>query len=503
MTNPYQADDKLENEVLFGLLTYKPFARRFSQKKVRPEIFIGQNREKKRQLVRIVGNYYNQYFDCMPLDLLVDAVQREAAESTEDAGVDQAATTVVLKAAMSTQASLDGMEHKLDLMLETFKCYSFVDVMKEAGTRFMVCRFKHKKHELCQSCPLTFECQGLQRSPSTSFADRLYHMTYLRFQKSKEAAGTLKIETNDVVQNFDASWKRYEERERRALEGGASYVPGVPTPWPLLTRKIGGWMPTRMYGIFAERKTGKTTVLTNCTDAGILSGKNVLFCHMEDRAPEMVDKFLVSVSGVSQLNYMLGSLSEQEKNLAMIRVREYQAAANAGKIGKFISCYAPLRRIGLMNVQEKLEESINQGTSIDLVLFDHLHIADLGMSAAKGFDKTQRLLEFAEGFKELAQVFEVPVILAGQLKTSGDRKGKSRWSDEIEDVFDGVFHLEDHDGRMKFVKKYGRFFGDVEVLLEDYRDRVSLTQSPEQDYDIIDDSEIDMSPSEFLKARES
>lgn len=472
----FEPDAELEKQVLCGLLCQLDFLKIFVERGISPNIFLSKDSKAYRFIAHHVLKYYRKYQKLIDANDLLEEVEKRCENDEATATSKKRYYTKLLRGIYKCQVPSDVIVFRLDKLIELYKNYQILVEGKELK-RYYECEFDYKKHDLCKGCPVWKNCKMLQAS-NKPFPDKVISMLQMRMDGVLEASGSKTSESEEVIGALEGELENYEQRAQAREEGGDDFTFGIPTPWPTATRILDGWQPNCLYGICAAKKTGKTTVLLNVADAALRAGKNVLFFHMEDNPQQFRRKFLAMMAAIPHDDIRHARLEVDDYEMAKRRYKEYKDSQKDGVLGKLYTYYRPIKNIGLHDVQSVIESYRGRGVKIDLVIFDHLHIADLS-KLPRTMSKPEKYVFISESFKTFCQFYNLTMIFAGQLKTSGDRKGELRWSDEVEDSVDGMFHILEHKDQMKLVSKVGRF-EPFWFYLDNHRDKVLLPEAEDR-----------------------
>ncbi len=480
----YEPNELLERQVLWGLLHVRAFIKRFVEHGHDESIFFSQKAVAYRWIAQRVRLHYERYRDLLPKEQLLEDVEKHAREKGKDHELALAGFRRDISQISHSEVKPAVLRRKLDDLIALFKNFALLQEARELK-RYYECRLEHLRHEACKKCPVFADCKSLSRS-KRSFEDKLLFLMQGRFRRIQEKAGSEKIERIQIEERWNQTFDDYKEREERYGETQGAPV-GIPTPWPTVTKYTQGWKPGCVYFHLAQRKVGKTTLLLMDARKAVDCGYPVLFLFMENTAREMMDLFCIQAAGISRSRFEQGCLLHEEKmKLEAVREQYRQGWADGSK-GKLKLIHRPLRKLGIADVEAEYEAMSASGTPPALVLFDHLHAARL--DRLDGDTKPERILAFVEGMCALADANRFSAICAGQIKTSGDRKDQTRWSDELEDPVTGSWKLRKKDDGLVLDTSAARGFVEFHVDLEDRKDQVLL---PEVESIVDDGDDLDL-----------
>jgi hypothetical protein len=484
--NIYEPNTELELQVLRGLLERKEFIRRFAEMQVKPEVFGSEDAPFIRQVVEQITTYFVRYNDRMRVAQIRDEVDREVAERDEkEARLVKAKVKRVLTEALRTPMRPAELPYLLDSLIELHRSYTIIEQAKELE-RFYGCKFEHGKHDACKGCPVWVNCKHLQDSEKT-FSEKVFYIQDTLRDRLLQASGDSTVTKSKASDGMSRARDRYLERKRIREEAGEDFTFGIKTPWPTITKATDGWKPGKLYGIWAPKKTGKTTALIMAAAECIRDGHDCVVFAMEDNDEEWLDKFYCQQACVEWEDFEKGTLSEHEE-ANLLKVQEHYAEAWAeGTIGEIHQYHRPINKIGLDDMRMFLESLRTAGVKIGAFTLDHMMITRRPWRRDLTRDD-QRLNAIGEGSKALAQDFHCAGIVAHQLKTSGQRAGHARGSDQLEDCFDAVWYLEFVKGVMKMYTSVARSFAPHKFELDDHRNRLLLPESEDETASIAEEA---------------
>lgn len=201
------------------------------------------------------------------------------------------------------------------------------------------------------------------------------------------------------------------------LEGRANPV-RVDLWWPRLAAFFyGGFYPRLLYVVAASSSSGKTTFLVNVLIQAVLQKKKVLFFSAESSAQEIANRIAVAVGDLS-LDVLLRKV-QPDLDLAdrisfaltwMDRNAEYIRVVDETSI-HIDMIFAYTRSLAA------------SGWKPDIILVDYLqHLSSPEKNTLAESTKYKM-----QALKDLAKLFDVPVLVAAQLKRgSGDGRVMSR-----------------------------------------------------------------------------
>ena len=162
----------------------------------------------------------------------------------------------------------------------------------------------------------------------------------------------------------------YYKREKANYQGG---ITGVITPIRKINEITGGWQPGNMITIAARPSMGKTAVALACAKTAIEHGHTVVFYSLEMTELELVNRLLLSISGIDPERFKHGKLNDSEK-------QDLESAI--GTLEKMNLIIDDTPSITISEIHAKCRILKKQKGALDLVIIDYLKL--VGSSKKKG-----------------------------------------------------------------------------------------------------------------------
>lgn len=475
MTKLYEPDEELELEIVHGLLFYPEFLRHYQERKAKANIFEGREARRLEKLTGLALNYFVRYNEAPRLSALNDLFEESLKDLDKDsAELERLRMKETRRAVMEIKLRPDTLPFKLDRQLEVHRSYRILIHAQELK-KFFACNLTHGKHDSCKGCAQWKDCRHLSKS-EMSFPEKVWALQDAMRREVIEASGVGRSDRGDASDLFAESAERFEKRREIRAGGGDEFTFGVPTPWPKVTKTTDGWLPGEIYGVFAPKKTGKTISLLMCAAEAIRYKKNVAVFAMEDDKDTWIDKFVCQQAGLEWEDFKKGRCHPIELERFYTIQKMYEESWENGTIGEIFQYHDLIGCISIDDIRSELKRLASMGKSVDLVIVDHMHIMKRPWSRDLTRDDL-RLNAIVEMSKHIAQEYDVAIVIAAQLKTSGDRKGEARGSDQLEDAFDAVWHLKVVKGTIQLITRVARNFGPFTIELDDHRNRLLLPQT--------------------------
>ncbi len=268
---------------------------------------------------------------------------------------------------------------------------SYVQIVREAAMRRRALDFASQVAKLAhdRSCPLS---EMLDQIESEAFSLR------------KDLPTDRLRRLEDVLADV------YADLKARASDDQA---PMMPTGYPGLDKKLGGWRRGALYTIGAATGKGKTALLLNIGTLAAQRGRTVLIFSLEMTAKSLAERLITAEAGVSLVSLTSGHITEGDWPKitdAMTRIRPHPIWIDDTSSITIPVLRSQVRRFALHY-------------PLDLILVDYLQLARLGRPVS------QRYLEvglISQELKRLAREMNVPVIAAAQLSRAVDQRMDKR-----------------------------------------------------------------------------
>lgn len=207
----------------------------------------------------------------------------------------------------------------------------------------------------------------------------------------------------------------------------------VPSPWPTLNNKIGGFRPGAVYVVAARPGMGKTVVAAQIA-ACLAQGGNVAFASLEMTADELVARFIAE-----RLAINVGHIKDARMNAhdwdVFKRGRERLESLRIAIDDRSGVAASDVRMFA---------RSVSRSGKLAGVIVDYMQL----MTSKSKMDRHLQVAEFSRQLKIMAKDFQVPVIALSQLNRNSEASALAvpklsdlRESGSIEQDADCVFLL--------------------------------------------------------------
>ena len=208
---------------------------------------------------------------------------------------------------------------------------------------------------------------------------------------------TIVEETIDIAQHKD-----------EARHDGREVV--IPTPfWQLNTWLGGGMMAGDVVTVLGAPAIGKSTWVHMCADYAASRGRGVLCFITEMNRHQYAARQLAPRSGVASRAIRSGTMNSDQW------AQVYKAAGQVGRPNFLVDD----KTFDVQRFEERIGQSIMMldriGQSLDLIVFDYLQL----FKDMRRKDKRVEVGDIINGIREIANAYEVPVIVVSSLSRAG------------------------------------------------------------------------------------
>lgn len=255
------------------------------------------------------------------------------------------------------------------------------------------------------------------------FQDYMRRKFMLNCAKSLTESNDMSVDVDDLINNhiFDIenlsdvsdvslttsinkiaaeAYKEYKIREEKCKQGNSV---GIHTGLKKLDTVLHGFQKGSVYILAARPGMGKTAFLLNAARRTAENGNNVLIFSLEMTKRSLIDRMVVSESGINSEAYKAGRLSPEEhismgeslERLSLLPISVNDTAS-----------------ISLQQIRAQAKKMKRQG-KCDIVMIDYLQLID--MQSLNGKSKNDEMEVCSRAIKVMAKDLDVPVVLLSQL----------------------------------------------------------------------------------------
>lgn len=235
-------------------------------------------------------------------------------------------------------------------------------------------------------------------------------LDYSEMELFKVAEGNIKRETAPINTLVKQALKNLEEAGQR--EDGLS---GVPCGFSELDRMTSGWQDSDLVIVAARPSMGKTAfVLSMARNMAVDHAVPVAFFSLEMSSLQLVNRLIVSESGISHEKIRNGKLTAQEWTQLTVKIGDLQDS----KV--YIDDTPALSIFELRAKCRRLKAQYDVG----IIVIDYLQLMT-GPNDSKG-SREQEVSTISRSLKAIAKELNVPIIALSQLNRSVETRGGNK-----------------------------------------------------------------------------
>jgi replicative DNA helicase len=232
-------------------------------------------------------------------------------------------------------------------------------------------------------------------------------LDYSEMELFRVAEGNIKRETAPISILVKQALQHLEEAGKR--EDGLS---GVPCGFSELDRITSGWQPSDLIIVAARPSMGKTAfVLSMARNMSVDHNASVAFFSLEMSSHQLINRLIVSESGISHEKIRNGKLTPHEWAQLTVKISDLQNS----KI--FIDDSPALSIFELRAKCRRLKAQHDIG----IIILDYLQLMS-GPAEARG-NREQEVSTISRSLKAIAKELNVPIIALSQLNRSVETRG--------------------------------------------------------------------------------
>jgi replicative DNA helicase len=201
-------------------------------------------------------------------------------------------------------------------------------------------------------------------------------------------------------------------------------ISGVPTGFPLLDIKLGGWRRSKLIILAARPGDGKTALALNFADKAVRCGGNVLFFSLEMDEEELMQRWVAMEAKVDSTHLRDGNLGTNEKGddeWELVMDARNRLAELPGKL--FIDD-TPGNTVQAMR-SKALRYQVEHG--VDMIIVDYLQFAKAAAEQDRKYqDRRLEVEEVSRKLKELSREMKVPVLALAQINRDVESRANRR-----------------------------------------------------------------------------
>lgn len=209
----------------------------------------------------------------------------------------------------------------------------------------------------------------------------------------------------------------------RAKDDDTDQMPGIPTGFPALDKKTGGYRKGSVYLIGARPAMGKTALAINsAVKVAKLSkedGQKYVVCVITLEVPkEEITRRAISSIGEFPIAWLEGMRLTDD---------QYLKASDAAE--EIYSLNIDLRdteeSFSLSKVRASIAKTKRKFGTVDLVIIDYIQLME-DESPSRGSNRASDLKKISNGLKNLAKKYQVPIVALAQVKREVESRDDKR-----------------------------------------------------------------------------
>ncbi|MDX9770546.1 MAG: replicative DNA helicase [Tenuifilaceae bacterium] len=235
-------------------------------------------------------------------------------------------------------------------------------------------------------------------------------LDYSEMELFKVAEGNIKRETAPISMLVNEALKNLEEAGKR--EDGLS---GVPCGFSELDRMTSGWQPSDLVIVAARPSMGKTAfVLSMARNMAVDHDVSVAFFSLEMSSIQLVNRLIVSESGISHEKIRNGKLTPQEWTQLTVKIGDLQNS-------RILIDDTPA--LSIFELRAKCRRLKSQH-DIGIIIIDYLQLMT-GPTDTRG-NREQEVSTISRSLKAIAKELNVPILALSQLNRSVETRGGNK-----------------------------------------------------------------------------
>ena len=235
-------------------------------------------------------------------------------------------------------------------------------------------------------------------------------LDYSEMELFKVAEGNIKRETAQINVLVKQALKNIEEAGKR--EDGLS---GVPSGFTDLDRMTSGWQKSDLVIVAARPSMGKTALVLSMARKMAVDHKTaVAFFSLEMASLQLVNRLIVSESGISSDKIRNGKLDPHEWTQLVVKIKDLTEAKIFIDDTPALSIFEFRAKCRRLKAQH----------DIGVIVIDYLQLMT-GPSETKG-NREQEVSTISRSLKAIAKELNVPIIALSQLNRSVETRGGNK-----------------------------------------------------------------------------
>ncbi len=222
----------------------------------------------------------------------------------------------------------------MDTVITKYREYRHKDLFwKSAKLHSLTCLGNHGKLDACKECEFWKECQGI--TGETKINPSVWILDWASAQTEQikiDTKGTY-IKVYQVHELMEEALEQLDKDRKEVDENGNLMAQGIRTPFPLLTKNIGGWRKQRFYMVGSRSGVGKSAFMLQCGDEAASDGEAVIYFNLEMPVKEeLIYRILAYICGIQNDNIEFETLMNKLITDAMMKKIRKKAKEWVGSV---------------------------------------------------------------------------------------------------------------------------------------------------------------------------
>jgi replicative DNA helicase len=222
----------------------------------------------------------------------------------------------------------------------------------------------------------------------------------------------------DHIEEIADAMREYElELELRHNNTIKGIFNGIDTGLKGLNNMVGGWQKGNLIIIAARPSMGKTAIALLAARQAAKTGKNILFQSLEMTKSELIQRIILSETGIDVIRLKSGLLTENDKD----EFSEFKRNIKNWGLCIDDSSSASFNHIKM----SYRKQARKRKKDFDMMIVDYLGLMDSDSGDA-GENEALRLGRITKKLKQFAKKEQIPVILLVQLNRDVEKRGGNK-----------------------------------------------------------------------------
>lgn len=195
--------------------------------------------------------------------------------------------------------------------------------------------------------------------------------------------------------------------ENNKARGGS--ITGLDTGYPAMDALTNGFKKGELIILAARPSIGKSTLALNIAENVCKTRKSVALFSLEMGEDQLITRMLSTFSGIDLSKITTGNLTDDEMSL-VLRAKQ--------KIDSFDLYINKSSTTSLKDIKIQSQQLQTDG-KLDLIIIDYLQLLDSGEKDSNRVNEVSRI---SRGLKEMARIFNVPVLALSQLSRDIEKR---------------------------------------------------------------------------------